>query len=236
MLDRGVEYCMEKSMEKFGNRVYIMETGGIKEVYDSLYNKVSLSRQNKIDKYMQKKDKNLSLAAGLLLKQALADLGINSYNIEYGENGKPYLKNERIFYNLSHSEERAMCVVSMEEVGCDTEKIADIDFKIADRFFNPSECELLNDLSDINEKRTMFFRLWTLKESFMKATGLGMELPLDSFSVDITDDIISVRQNISKERYYFKEYDRNDGYRFAVCSLAPDFENEIRIINPDALK
>lgn len=225
-------------MEEFKNRVYMMETSGFnnKEVFASLYNKVSRSRQNKIDKYLLKKDRNFSLAAGLLLKKALADLGINNYDVEYGENGKPYLKNELVFYNLSHSEERAMCVVSMEEVGCDTEKIADIDFEIADRFFNPSECALLDSLTDINEKRTAFFRMWTLKESFMKATGRGMTLPLDSFSIDIDGDVISVKQQISAEKYYFKEYSMNDGYRYAVCALNPHFEDEIRIVRPENIK
>ena len=214
------------------NRIYIARTEELKNdvLFGRLYSTVSRSRREKIDRMVFNKDKRLSLAAGLLLVKALRDMGTEDYSVVYGKNGKPYLKDKDIYFNLSHSEEAVMCAVSPCEIGCDTEKVTEIDLEIAKRFFYNKEYEMIISGRTDAEQQDMFFRLWTLKESFMKATGLGMELPLDSFGIEITADGISVRQNIGKEKYYFKEYNLNDGYKYAVCSLLPHFENEAELV------
>lgn len=66
------------------------------------------------------------------------------------------------------------------EVGCDIEKIVDAPLEIADCFFNSPEAEYIAASQD---KNRAFFKLWTLKESYMKMTGRGMSIPLDSFEV-----------------------------------------------------
>ena len=194
-----------------------------KALFQKLYHTVSDIRQNKIDSLLLEKDKRLSLAAELLLKKALSDCGIDSFELEYGENGKPYIKDHNdIFFNLSHSNEMVMCAVSSDEVGCDTEKIKDIDLKIAKRFFSESEYNLIIG----NEKKNdMFFRIWTLKESFMKATGLGMKLPMNSFTISIENSSVSVSHNLNNKSYFFKEFDLKNGYKYAVCTLASEIEN-----------
>lgn len=214
------------------NRIYIARTEELKNdaLFGRLYSTVSPGRREKIDRMVFDKDKRLSLAAGLLLVKALRDMGTEDYSVVYGKNGKPYLKDKDIYFNLSHSEEAVMCAVSRCEIGCDTEKVTDIDLEIAKRFFYNKEYEMIISGRTDAERQDMFFRLWTLKESFMKATGLGMELPLDSFGIEITADGISVRQNIRKEKYYFKEYNLSDGYKYAVCSLLPHFENEAELV------
>lgn len=224
-------------MDRFSTRVYIMDTGGLssESAFNSLYKTVSKRRQDKIDAYRRQNDKVLSLAVELLLMVALRELGIEHYQIVYGEYEKPYLKGENVFFNLSHSGERAMCAVSMEEVGCDVEMRGKTDLKIADRFFHPSECAILDRFPSEYEKRTGFYRLWTLKESFIKAAGTGMQLLLDHFSIDLNGSTISVMQEVSKENYYFKEYALDDGYFYAVCGKSPDFENEVRMVTTEEL-
>jgi 4'-phosphopantetheinyl transferase len=212
-------------MNNFETKVYIAKTD---ELYDDalfgkLYNTVSRQRRAKIDRLRFSKDKCLSLAAELLLIKALRDTGIDSFEIEISRGGKPHLKNSDIFFNLSHSEERAMCVISPYEVGCDTEKITDIDMEIPKRFFCKSEYERLMKISDSAARREMFFRLWTLKESFVKQLGTGMETLPNSFEILIGGADISVVQNINDRKYSFKEYDFNDGYKYAVCAMSAHF-------------
>lgn len=215
------------------NKVYIARTEDLKDniLFYKLYNEVSCHRREKVDRLIFRKDKMLSLVAEALLRKALSDRGIKDYTFEYGRNGKPYIRDKDIYFNLSHSEHMVMCAVSELEVGCDTEKITDIDFEIAKRLFHHAEYEMIAKEGTEEEKRHMFFRLWTLKESFMKATGLGMELSPNSFCIDIKNNEISVLQNISKKKYYFKEYDFNDGYKYAVCSLGLNFEDRVEFVS-----
>ncbi len=207
-------------------KVYVSDTKLLKDkgVFGELYKTVSPNRQRKIDSFLFEKDKRLCLAAELLLKKGLSDAGIESFETKYGVFGKPYIENEGICFNLSHSEEMVMCAISSEDVGCDVEKITDIDLEIAKNFFYTTEYDAITAARSDEERRNTFFRLWTLKESFMKATGLGMELPLDSFRIDIDGTEITICQSVNRKRYFFKEYNFNNEYKYAVCSLTNVFD------------
>ena len=115
-----------------------------------------------------------------------------------------------------------MCVISEKEVGCDVEKIRDTDFRIAGHFLTDEEQEFLEKTNNLEEKTNLFFRFWTLKESFLKATGMGMKLSMKDFMFQFVDNQVRVCQTVNGEQYYFEEYDLQDGYRYAVCSLCPD--------------
>lgn len=201
-------------------KVYIADTDILNDekLFGELYETVSPVRQKKTDAFIFQKDKKLCLAAELLLNKALSYEGIEKYIVEYGQYGKPYLENEKVFFNLSHSEDMVMCAVSSCEVGCDVEKVADIDLDIARRFFYASEYGAIISAQNRFERNDIFFRLWTLKESYMKATGLGMNLPLDGFRVNIHQENITVCKDDVTESYFFREYDFNNGYKYAVCS------------------
>lgn len=114
--------------QPFETQIYIFDTKSLsdKAVFDKLYKTVPEYRQKKIDFYQYDKDKRLSLGVGLVLSYALDKAGFDEQELEwaYHESGKPYFKNEpEIQFCLSHSEERAMCAISMERIGCDVEFI-----------------------------------------------------------------------------------------------------------------
>lgn len=82
--------------------------------------------------------------------------------------GKPYLKKfPDIHFNLSHSEEIALCAISNNPVGIDVEYLnKNIDYvNIAKRFFSPDE---------IIKTKLDFFTLWTQKEAYLKSQGKGI--------------------------------------------------------------
>lgn len=214
------------------NKVYVAHTDAFfndDNIFRKLYDCASQERKTKTDKFVFRKDKLLSLTAEALLKKALSDIGITDCDIRYSEYGKPYSAGKDIFFSLSHSEKAVMCAVSEMEIGADTEKITAFEPGIAERFFHRKESEMLLNAPN-SEKAELFFRLWTLKESFTKALGLGMSQPFNSFFIDITKEPATVCRDITDEEYFFKEYKTDDGYKYAVCSLCPDFENEIRFV------
>ena len=152
------------------------------------YSSVSKDRQDKIDFYRFEKDKKLSAGAYLLLKKLLSEENITNPLFKTEKYGKAYISNfENVYFNLSHSGKMVLCAISDREVGVDIEySDPEIDLNIAKLYFYNGEYEsIMNSQNPADE----FFKYWVLKESYMKYTGLGMNLKLDSFEIKIEDEI-----------------------------------------------
>jgi len=167
--------------------------------YEHLLRLMPPRRREKMDRFVFPKDRFLSMGVELLLRKALEDLGEDYEGIvmEKGPFGKPYIRGSDIRFNLSHSERRVMCSVSEQDVGCDTEEVRPIDLDIAKRYFHGTEYEAISEEQDMVRRNLLFYRYWTLKESFMKVTGLGFSIPLDSFEI-VLGDGITVEQSVDE--------------------------------------
>ena len=191
-------------------------------LFSKAYSSVSAYRRQDVDRHRFKNNKCLSLATELLLKHGYCILGedIDLEKIVYG--GKPYI--DGYHFNFSHSGDYAICAISDDEVGCDIERIAEANLKIAKRFYHENEYKRLASLSDEAEQRKIFYYYWTAKEAFVKNIGTGIKTPLSSFEI-LFDDGVRINQNISEGEYRFKLYSMED-YAICVCSLN-DKETEI---------
>ena len=177
------------------------------------YNLVSKNRQEKIDFYRFDKDKKLSCGAYLLLKKLLAGKNITDPIFKTEKYGKAYISNhENIHFNLSHSGKIVLCAISDMEVGADVEYIdREIDLNIAKHYFYNREYESIMNAENRPEE---FFKYWVLKESYMKYTGLGMNLNLDSFEIIIEDKIRLKNDNANLK---FNLFDIED-YKIGIAS------------------
>ena len=105
-----------------------------------------------------------------------------------GTHGKPQLAGHwrQLHFNLSHTEGQcALAVCAMEdEVGVDAERIRPMEPLVARSHFSQAEQAQLATLSGDAWKRA-FFRCWTSKEALLKAEGVGLQVPLDSFDVTL---------------------------------------------------
>ena len=202
-------------------RIYTADTAVLSDsgLYRRLYEGAPQPRRDKIDRFRFPKDKRLSLGAWALLDYALREAGVSERTLEYNENGKPRLaRRSDIHFNLSHSGTRVMCAVSDSEIGCDVEQMTASVPDIAGSCFCPEECAAIERCRDEESRRAMFFRYWTLKESFCKAVGLGLALPLSSFCITIRGGDITVRQNADKRQFFFRSFPHDGEYQYAVCS------------------
>jgi 4'-phosphopantetheinyl transferase len=99
-------------------------------------------------------------------------------------------------FNISHTRGLTVCAVTGgRNVGIDVENRSrgQVSLSLADRFFASAESSALRQLP-AQSQRDAFFELWTLKESYIKAIGLGLHMPLDEFAFDLaTERNISVR-------------------------------------------
>ncbi len=180
-------------------------------------------------KYMQADDRRRSLGAGILLAEALPRYGARPEDITLGPEGKPQV--EGIYFNLSHSVRMAVCAVGKQPVGCDVEKIDKEPDKMADHFFHPGETDLLHRC-ETKRRDELFFRLWTLKESYLKMTGEGLRLPLNSFEILIGQEEVRVRRDGEILPCHIREYPV-PGYKLSVCALENRFAEHIVYINPE---
>jgi 4'-phosphopantetheinyl transferase len=86
-------------------------------------------------------------------------------------------------FNLSHTPGLVACgVTAGRDIGVDVENVTrPLTHQIPERFFSPQEVADLRALPD-EDQQTVFFDYWTLKESYIKARGLGLTLPLRLFT------------------------------------------------------
>jgi len=101
--------------------------------------------------------------------------------------GRPVIQNTlpqgpHTTFNISHTDNLiALAVASKRSLGIDVEICQRrVDLDIVDHFFSQSEVASLRELPAANRQRR-FLELWTLKESYIKARGMGLSLPLNQF-------------------------------------------------------
>jgi 4'-phosphopantetheinyl transferase len=117
-----------------------------------------------------------------------------------GTNGKPFINNGSLHFNLSHSQQLAMLAIhAQHEVGIDTECLDRKNEwqKIIRRFFTPDEQAAISGLKE-TEQRRAFFQVWTRKEAHMKVTGKGLHLSPSRFSVSVPPEPARILHDPSK--------------------------------------
>ena len=200
-------------------KLYIASTEPLRDEarFARLLETVPADRREKVLAFRVDGARRLSLGAGLLLNRALADAGFPPMEARVTEYGKPYFPALPDFhFSLSHSGERVLCAVSAASVGCDIEKAERADLKIAQRFFHPAEREWLFSQPE-SEQDAAFCRLWTCKESFIKAIGLGLSQPLESFAV-IPGEPVALTQTVDPRDWMIRSF-REGEYCCALCAL-----------------
>ncbi|MDM3860837.1 MAG: 4'-phosphopantetheinyl transferase superfamily protein [Aphanizomenon gracile PMC644.10] len=119
------------------------------------------------------------------------DIAPKQVEFEYQPRGKPLLAakfaDQGLLFNLSHSQDLALLGVSYQhQIGVDLEYIrtmSDLE-GLAKRFFSAREYEYLRLLSPAQQQQ-IFFRYWTCKEAYLKATGDGL-VQLEEIEIDLT--------------------------------------------------
>lgn len=190
--------------------------------------KISLlpqERQIKILKHKLADDRRRSLGAGMIINKILYENNIDINSIYYGSNGKPYV--DKIFFNAAHSGNFAFGVSSDKEIGCDVEIIKKPRLDVAKRFFTENE---YNYIIHSENTSNAFYKLWTIKESYIKQSGKGLRTPLNSFEINISDNDISITENNIAKDCFVTQFEF-DNHSFAICSMEePPLEIEFNYL------
>lgn len=147
---------------------------------------------------------DLSALAWNLLDEACCREGIEGVRgrIILGPNKKPYIDDNAIFFNLSHSGDYALCVLCDTEVGCDIQQIRKMRQSVLDRCFHSGEKAYILEGETEEERARRFTRIWVLRESYIKQTGEGLNRDLHTFYFSIEDNCpVLYIQTESEEQY-----------------------------------
>jgi 4'-phosphopantetheinyl transferase len=133
---------------------------------------------------------------------------------------KPFWANGGLHFNLSYRDKWVLLAVSDKPVGADLERRICIN-QMADfarDYFSEKEIGWLEKSENEEEKNTKFFRLWTLKEAYIKAIGKGLSYPLQDFSVlmDGPEPMLELPDGMER-KWGFKVLKAQELYAAAVC-------------------
>ncbi len=156
---------------------------------------------------------------GLYLNCAPAAL-----QIQKGPQGKPFIQDSELQFNLSHSHDRALYALSVQNpLGVDLEKIRqEYNLALAERFFSPEEYQRLVQLPS-EQRRALFFKIWTGKEALVKAIGEGLGFPLSSFTIPGHNKGKEIRLEVQGQAslWYFESLALFQDYQAALVTQHP---------------
>lgn len=198
---------------------------------------LSADEQGRIARLRRREDRLRAIAGRACVRWLLCTrfaLDNSSLRFGAGSCGKPFLQEPRlgVHYNISHSGEWVAVVLAAGETGIDLQSQEHGGPEPFLGFLSREEAEVLAQLEG-KERLDCFYRLWTLKESYVKALGKGMQADFRSFSILPAGSGWAV---FPPQPYVFRQYPLAEGYALSVCAAeGSGFPEAIRLIRPEEI-
>lgn len=141
---------------------------------NSFYNHIYNEKKKRISNYINKNRIKSSIISEILLKELLEkeNEDYSKLIVKTNKYGKPYIVNKKLFFNISHSNDYIITILSTKEIGIDIEKIRDTNLNIINIFATDKEKEyILSDKKDIYKR---LLQIYTLKEAYFKMKGTDL--------------------------------------------------------------
>jgi 4'-phosphopantetheinyl transferase len=222
--------------EQIGNEIHVWHSSldWEEKVLGRLESRLSQEEKARADRFHFVNDRNRFVAARGLLRELLGKYlhqAPTGLEFSYGEHGKPCLSggdaSSGLCFNLSHSAGLVVYAIAKERnLGIDVEHVRreSAGEDIAKRYFSAREVSDLRTLPP-EERVEGFFHCWTRKEAYLKATGMGLQIPLDSFAVSLFPEKPAHFLGGVEPHWHLAAYHPAEGYVAAVvydgapCSL-----------------
>lgn len=169
-----------------------------------------------IDNNLPRTNAKNEFSAGLYFCSLIfkKDFSIISIKYLFGENWKPILESKECGFSISYTNDHVyIAIVRHDMIGLDVEKINSIDLNVSKEFM--SESELVKLEESIN-KYEYFYKIWTLKESYLKLIGIGVDNSITN--IEFVEDK-NGRFSLSKEVVH-KVYFNNFASKDCIISVA----------------
>jgi 4'-phosphopantetheinyl transferase len=198
----------------------------------SLWPLLDESERSKANRFHMAADRDAYVTAHALLRATLSSvmntIHPSNWRFRNTKTGKPVLDPLQappdLHFSLSHTRGLAACAVGRPHaLGIDAEAWrtpAPID--LAARYFAPAEARLVTDKTEPGEQISTFYRLWTLKEAYLKGTGQGLAAPLDSFAFRLDPLAVSVGGQDPMADWRFAEFRPSPAHSLALAVQSPE--------------
>lgn len=171
-------------------------------------------RLKKLEKIADVDKRRQGIAAELLLNYLIeATFPEHSapFDLYQDEFGKAHLKAIPLFFSISHSGDYSACAVSDKDIGIDIEAKDTYNENVAKRFFNKEDWVLIEEAAD---KKYMFAKLWTIKESALKCLGTGLRKPLKNVKL-LSETLVKIEPE-GMTKHILHQY--KEGVHLSICS------------------
>jgi 4'-phosphopantetheinyl transferase len=139
----------------------------------------------KLAQYQQQEKQFASVLGHLMCEQIFFDVKLTPQvlsTLHQNTYGKWQFEGAQLDFSISHSDDKVIVVASDEgRVGVDIESVRPIEMTAYEDCFTPSEWKSINEGDDYENN---FYDFWTKKESFLKAWGMGLQIPLAHVMID----------------------------------------------------
>ena len=188
---------------------------------------LSTDEVEKAEGFKFDKDKHRYIASHAFVRNVLSRYtNVDPGAIEFvvNEYGKPSIKGGGVEFNMSHSVDYVlMAVTRAGRIGIDIEhiRLGIASHVIVRQYFSPAEVEELQSFSSEDDRVNAFFIGWSRKEAYIKAHGLGLALPLESFDVSFTENpplLRATRPDAEEaKKWTLRTIEIDPAYKAAVC-------------------
>ncbi len=212
-----------KSIEAAGIRILYSDFSTAYDVLEKEAGVLSDERRRKAEIKRNREARMQSLAAGMLLRECLLPLGIDEREANYSckGNGKPYLIGyDNICFSITHSGRLAAAAAASSdktELGIDIERIGRVGERVAAKCLSAAEQQKLRMIKNADERERFICRMWTVKESFVKAVGAGLAIPFDTVEAVGEGPVYVVNQKYNAGSYTAYTFELEEGYCLSLC-------------------
>jgi phosphopantetheine--protein transferase-like protein len=214
------------------------------------YRALPEERQERIKRLSHAGVAKKKVLSGIFLQYGLSktlDMDIKDIGYGYGPQGKPYLdcgiknnqcggvlqekphmegEGKRLEFNLSHSGKYAVLAVSDQPVGIDVERMKKNRLSVAKRCFCTEEYEDIVQAGDEWQQNIRFLEYWTMKEAYVKRTGEGLRISLNSFRILREDNGLSTVKG-EDDLWFATGFLEQGSYGVSVCQTSRENVAEV---------
>lgn len=199
---------------------------------------VSDEEKERFRLYRNEEDAENYIVGKYLLRTELEKItGIKAEKLSFSNDlyGRPYLMNPidgKLDFNVSHSNKYVTLAINTNgRIGIDIEKNGLLDLEIMGETLNDKDLDFIGNRGDNKGSLGRFYKLWTLKESFVKALGCGLRYPVKRLSFDFNESgSIHMEGNNDSDKWKFETFEIDGQYQLSVCIQNASAQNDINFI------